>query len=187
MEFIQIKELAVRQYNLDTDDLPDVEPDIAGYVNDGYNLVNLKYYKPWRKEEIMVEDNFIPFSTLSTKPIGLVRVPGAQSFGRFNEVDQQIDLFSTYKAPTLITVWYYYLPRPMEDDDEIPKVPEWVHPYIGDYATYLLYRNGNSSKQNRGQEFLARFLDAMRLLKPYGYNMLGQDRFHGLYTPNYMV
>lgn len=43
-------------------------------------------------------------------------------------------------------------PRLTEDSDE-PNLPEWTHRYIADWATWLVYRNGNPSKQNRGLAF----------------------------------
>lgn len=43
-------------------------------------------------------------------------------------------------------------PRLAEDTD-VPNLPEWVHRYIADWATWLVYRNGNPSKQNRGLAF----------------------------------
>lgn len=49
-----------------------------------------------------------------------------------------------------------------QDDDKEPLVPQWTHQPICDYATYLLYRNGNPQKQNRGMLFLQRFQEALR-------------------------
>ncbi len=44
-------------------------------------------------------------------------------------------------------------------EGDVPKLPEWTHDALADYATYLVYRNGNPQKQSRGQAFLARFLE----------------------------
>ena len=38
-------------------------------------------------------------------------------------------------------------------DDETPKTPEWTHQVIVDWATWLMYRNGNPNKQSRGQAY----------------------------------
>lgn len=38
-------------------------------------------------------------------------------------------------------------------DTDVPKVPEWTHAVIVDWATWLMYRNGNPSKQSRGYAF----------------------------------
>lgn len=43
-------------------------------------------------------------------------------------------------------------PRLGNDEDE-PKTPEWTHRYLADWATWLVYRNGNPQKQNRGMAY----------------------------------
>lgn len=45
----------------------------------------------------------------------------------------------------------------LESDDDEPNLPEWVHQYIADWATWLIYRNGNPQKQQRGMAFRQRF------------------------------
>ena len=39
---------------------------------------------------------------------------------------------------------------PLRNDKSVPEVPVWTHRAIADWATWLLYRNGNAGKQNRG-------------------------------------
>ena len=52
---------------------------------------------------------------------------------------------------------------PMEErpaltgDGDIPNLPVWTHRALSDYATWLVYRNGNPQKQQRGLYFLRRF------------------------------
>ena len=41
----------------------------------------------------------------------------------------------------------------MEFDTDSPNLPEWTHAVIVDWATWLMYRNGNPSKQSRGYAF----------------------------------
>lgn len=53
---------------------------------------------------------------------------------------------------------------------DTPKLPEWTHNAIADYATWLVYRNGNTQKQSRGQAFYARFIEIESKCK----NMSGQ-------------
>lgn len=48
---------------------------------------------------------------------------------------------------------------------DVPKVFEWTHIGIADYATYLVYRNGNPQKQSRGQAYLAEFNDILEKCK----------------------
>lgn len=51
-------------------------------------------------------------------------------------------------------------PRLEYDFDE-PNLPEWLHRYIADWATWLVYRNGNPQKQNRGMAYRAAFEEVL--------------------------
>ena len=53
-------------------------------------------------------------------------------------------------------------------DTEVPVLPEWAHKGIVDYATYLLYRNGSSARQGRGQEYLRAFAEVQERLRSGG-------------------
>ena len=55
------------------------------------------------------------------------------------------------------------LREPEESDPEelhpdVPKTPGWTHRYLADWATWLVYRNGNPNKQQRGYAFRESFL-----------------------------
>ena len=39
---------------------------------------------------------------------------------------------------------------PLTNDKSSPELPTWTHRAIADWATWLIYRNGNAGKQNRG-------------------------------------
>lgn len=41
---------------------------------------------------------------------------------------------------------------------DVPNAPEWTHRYLADWATWLVYRNGNPQKQNRGYPYRESFL-----------------------------
>jgi hypothetical protein len=47
---------------------------------------------------------------------------------------------------------------PLTEDTDVPNVPEWMHRYLTDWATWLVYRNGNPQKQQRGLAFRESFL-----------------------------
>ena len=49
-----------------------------------------------------------------------------------------------------------------------PNLPEYSHRGIVDYATYLIYRNGNAVKQNRGQAYYNSFYEYLVKLKYEG-------------------
>ena len=47
-------------------------------------------------------------------------------------------------------------PRLVEATD-VPNLPEWLHRSLCDWATWLVYRNGNPQKQQRGLYFRQAF------------------------------
>ena len=49
-----------------------------------------------------------------------------------------------------------------------PHLPEWTHRAIADYATYMVYRNGNPQKQHRGYAYLSAFNEAQSAIKGQG-------------------
>lgn len=51
------------------------------------------------------------------------------------------------------------------EDYDFPKLPEWMHPAITDFATWLVYRNGNPQKQSRGMRFLESFQEVLMQVK----------------------
>ena len=49
----------------------------------------------------------------------------------------------------------------LKEDSDIPALPFWTHRALADYATWLVYRNGNPQKQQRGLYFLRRFEEVL--------------------------
>ena len=54
---------------------------------------------------------------------------------------------------------------PLTHDKSSPELPDWAHRAIADYATWLIYRNGNVQKQNRGQQYRAAFEEVLSRLQ----------------------
>ena len=57
---------------------------------------------------------------------------------------------------------------PLGHDRAVPEVPDWLHAAIADWAAWLIYRNGNSSRQNRGYPFRSAALEAFRKAETCG-------------------
>ena len=56
----------------------------------------------------------------------------------------------------------------LENTDDEPNLPMWIHRYIADWATWLIYRNGNPQKQQRGYAFRQAFLDMLSRIADAG-------------------
>ena len=64
----------------------------------------------------------------------------------------------------------------LEQDTDVPNIPEWIHRYLCDWATWLVYRNGNPQKQNRGMAYRANFEVLLSdIVSAGGKNGLNED------------
>ena len=49
----------------------------------------------------------------------------------------------------------------LAEDNDVPLIPERYHKPLTDWATWCLYRNGNSAKQQRGFQYRTAFEEAL--------------------------
>lgn len=56
----------------------------------------------------------------------------------------------------------------LEYDTDEPNLPEWTHRALCDWATWLVYRNGNPQKQNRGMAYRSAFEEVLAKLSDEG-------------------
>lgn len=56
----------------------------------------------------------------------------------------------------------------LADGEDVPGLPGWIHRYIADWATWLIYRNGNPQKQSRGMAYRESFLELLSRLADMG-------------------
>lgn len=54
---------------------------------------------------------------------------------------------------------------PLKKDKESPALPDWTHRAIADWATWMVYRNGNVQKQNRGYQYRGSFAEVESKLR----------------------
>lgn len=54
------------------------------------------------------------------------------------------------------------------EDTDVPAVPEWTHRALCDWATWLMYRNGNPQKQQRGRAYYENFMMILSQLADEG-------------------
>lgn len=64
----------------------------------------------------------------------------------------------------------------LEMDTDEPELPLWTHRALVDYATWLIYRNGNPQKQQRGMTYLNAFQQILsKILDEGGAAGLNED------------
>ena len=72
----------------------------------------------------------------------------------------------------------------LSTDYDEPNLPEYAHRALADYGTYMVYRNGNAVKQNRGSVYYSMFMGVLAQLRyDAGKGESGKPRqFTNLYT-----
>ena len=73
----------------------------------------------------------------------------------------------------LVAAWVrYHIPASdypkLLNDTDVPNLPEWTHRALCDWATWLVYRNGNPQKQNRGMAYYQAFYDILSKISDMG-------------------
>ena len=56
----------------------------------------------------------------------------------------------------------------LEFDVDEPETPEWTHRALCDWATWLVYRNGNPQKQQRGMVYRNAFEEVLAKIRDEG-------------------
>lgn len=56
----------------------------------------------------------------------------------------------------------------LEIDPDEPQLPEWTHRALCDWATWLVYRNGNPQKQQRGYAYREAFERVLAMIADEG-------------------
>ena len=56
----------------------------------------------------------------------------------------------------------------LEYDSDEPELPEWTHRALVDWATWLVYRNGNPQKQQRGMAYRNSFDEILSKIRNEG-------------------
>ena len=79
--------------------------------------------------------------------------------------DRIVNAWAKKHVPSIEYPILQEIPEPEEEEESVaegwpvdtPKTPEWTHPYLADWATWLIYKNGNPQKQQRGYAFRESF------------------------------
>lgn len=121
-----IKTQVMFQTNNDREDLPDFEPHLTDYINEGYDILVLNY----TGEHVATDSEEYP---------------------------------------------------PLLGLNDEPELPEYAHRALADYATYMVYRNGNAIKQNRGMAYYSAFLQVLSQLK-FEKGGVARREFINIYT-----
>lgn len=180
MTYAQIKQLALRQLDEDPHDMDEFGDLLGVYVNEGYQTALIDYARP--REEF----------TLATDKDGNADLTGLRirNIAHVEEYPHGYSAWATQDAMgnTLHTVVRDGKVRlialvtypDMTDDNEEPRLPEWAHAALADYACFRFLSNGNMAKQSKAQFYFQRYLTQMQRVRPHGAGSVTTMR--NLYT-----
>ena len=138
MTLEQIKNRVMFQTNNDEEDVGDYMPHLTDYINDGYD----RLVDAWANTHCGTEE----WPWLEEEP--------------------EPDTTETTEADVTEEVTEEAVTEPWTLD--VPKTPEWTHKYLADWATWLVYRNGNPQKQQRGYAFMNSFEEMLKKVRNEG-------------------
>lgn len=99
----------------------------------------------------------------------LVMVQTNNDIEDVTEYETQLPVYLNEGYNKLYKKWMREYPEtPLADEDDVPLLPDYMHKYICDWATWLMYRNGNPSKQQRGLYFRNSFDEFLGSLEDGG-------------------
>ena len=78
-----------------------------------------------------------------------------------NGYDRMMNVWNKHHIPTTEYA-------KLEVDPDVPQLPDWTHRGLVDWATWLIYRNGNPQKQQRGYAFRESFERILAMMSDEG-------------------
>lgn len=166
MTYAQIKQLALRQLDEDPHDLEEYDELFSVYINEGYKTALMDYLKP--RETYVLETDKNGDADLTGLRIRYIsevtELPhGNCAFAQMDAMGDKLHTTVTRGRVRIVAVVSY---PDMVDGSEEPRLPDWSHGALADYACYRYLSNGNMAKQSKAQFYLQRYLTQMERIRP---------------------
>ena len=168
MTFAEIKQLALRQLDMDPADMDEADDLLSAYVNEGYRTALLDYARP-RDVFILAtdKDGNAGMDALGIRSI--IEVTDAESgMSAWATQDALGQTLHTAVRNGKVRVVALVVYPEMEEGDDTPRIPYWAHGALADYACFRFLSNGNMAKQSRAQFYYGRFMTQMERIRPQG-------------------
>lgn len=166
MTFAEIKQLALRQLDMDPADMDEAGDLLGVYVNEGYQTALIDYARP-REVYTLKTDKDGKADLYGLRILRIAEVlehpHGLSAWATQNATGDTLHTAvrdGEIKLTALVTY------PDMADDSEEPRLPAWAHGALADYACYRFLSNGNMAKQSRAQFYLQRYLTQMERIRP---------------------
>lgn len=176
MTYAQIKQLALRQMDEDPHDMDEYGDLLGTYINEGYQAALMDYAKP-REEYILATDENGDTDVSDKRIISIHEVTEYPKGGNaWATLDALGDKLNTAVRKGKVRVVAFVTYPEMVEDSEEPKLPNWAHGALADYACYRYLCNGNMAKQSRAQFYLQSYHQTMNRIRPQGMGSVKRTR-----------
>lgn len=168
MTYAQIKQLALRQLDEDPHDMSEFDDLLNVYVNEGYQTALIDYAKPREVFTLRTDkDGDADISGLNIRQIVQVleHPHGYSAWATQDAAGNKLHT-AVYRGEIRLTALVTY--PDMTEENETPRLPDWAHAALADYACFRYLSNGNMAKQSKAQFYLQRFLTQMERIRPQG-------------------
>lgn len=179
MTYAQIKQLALKQLDGDPHDMDEYADLLGTYVNEGYQIAVNDHLYPREKFTIQTDkDGRADISGLGIRYIpDAVTEQGYSAWARLTNMGDTIET-AVKDGKVILTAVVTY--PGMESETDVPRIPEFAHGALADYACFRYLSNGNMGKQAKANFYYGQFARQMSRIEPQA--MRSVTNYRNLYT-----
>ena len=180
MTYAQIKQLALQQMDEDPADMAEFGEMLGLYVNEGYQTALLDHLRPRETYTLTTDKD----GEANIEGLGIQRIVDVREaehgYSAWATLSGMGDKLHTAVRDAKIKVLALVTYPDLALENDTPRLPEWAHTALADYACFRFLSNGNMAKQSRAQFYYQRFAAAMQRIMPQGSGSV--TGFKNLYT-----
>lgn len=180
MTLIGIMQQAMRQLGEDPADIADFRDMFIVYANEAYNIVVDEFIRPREARKVRINKEGYGFlqdpsvhHIIEVRNADGLTIPfiAADHRGRI-----KVEGVREVTVEAIVQARY----DDMDEDEDEPRIPRYLHPVISDYICYRHLLNGNAAKQSHAMSYRQHFYEAMGRIRPDGVGRV--TGYRNLYT-----
>lgn len=179
MTLAQIILRAIHLLDEDPQDVDEFHDLFMAFANEGYRIAVTQYVKPRQRFPIRTDKN--GSATMFFADVTrVVRLEDEMGYDVWFDVSEDGMRIETRRPGENLAALCEIGYPDMERDDDVPRLPAFLHPALADYICYRYLSSGNLARQSRAQVFSANFYRAMQTVRPQGMGSV--TRLQNLYA-----
>lgn len=179
MTLAQIILRAIHLLDEEPGDVDEFHDLFMAFANEGYRIAVTQYVRPRQRFPVKTDKGgFAPLLFAHvTRVVRLEDEMGCEVF--FDLCEDGLRIKTRRPRENMVALCEIAYPD-LERDDDVPRIPDFLHPALADYICYRYLASGNLARQSRAQVFSANFYRAMQAARPQGMGSV--TRLQNLYA-----